>query len=210
MLKKFIGDKKFYKTAVAVALPIMLQNGITNFVSLLDNVMVGSLGDCQLSGVAIVNRLMFIFMLAVFGAISGAGIFTAQFYGKRDEEGVRQTLRFKYLVCTVITVAAAAIFLVFGEELIRLFLQIDGGASDAEKTAEEIAKTLEYGKQYLAVSVIGLLPFALSQAYSGTMRETEHTVSPMIAGFIAVAVNCLGNYIFIFGNFGAPKLGVMG
>ena len=210
MLKKLIGDKKFYKTAIAVALPIMLQNGITNFVSLLDNVMVGSLGDCQLSGVAIVNRLMFIFMLAVFGAISGAGIFTAQFYGKQDEEGVRQTLRFKYLICTIITVAAAAIFLVFGEELIKLFLLIDGGASEADKTSDEIAKTLEYGKQYLAVSVIGLLPVALSQAYSGTMRETEHTVSPMIAGFIAVAVNCLGNFILIYGNFGAPKLGVIG
>ena len=85
MLKKYIGDKKFYKTVLAVALPIMLQNGITNFVSLLDNIMVGQEGKLQMSGVAIVNQLIFIFNLAIFGAVSGAGIFTSQFHGKGDE-----------------------------------------------------------------------------------------------------------------------------
>ena len=210
MLKKYIGDKKFYKTVLAVALPIMLQNGITNFVSLLDNIMVGQEGKLQMSGVAIVNQLIFIFNLAIFGAVSGAGIFTSQFHGKGDEEGIRQTLRFKYIVCTVIAVAAIAIFAFFGEPLIKLFLRTEGEVFDPDLAAREMAETLGYGKQYLAVMLIGLIPFAISQALSGTMRETEHTVSPMVAGLIAVAVNCIGNYILIFGNFGAPKLGVVG
>lgn len=210
MLKKFIGDKKFYKTVFAVALPIMLQNGITNFVSLLDNIMVGQEGKLQMSGVAIVNQLIFIFNLAIFGAISGAGIFTAQFNGKGDEEGVRQTLRFKYILCFMIAVVAIAVFMIFGDQLIGLYLRTEGEVIDPDKAAQELSETLGYGKQYLAVMLIGLIPFALSQALSGTMRETEHTVSPMVAGLIAVAVNCIGNYILIFGNFGAPKLGVVG
>ena len=83
-LKKFFGDKAFYKMTLSVAFPIMLQNIITNFVSLLDNIMVGALGTEQMSGVSIVNQLIFVFNLALFGALSGAGIFTAQFYGKND------------------------------------------------------------------------------------------------------------------------------
>ena len=84
LLKKFIGDKRFYAMVLAVALPIMLQNGITNFVSLLDNIMVGQVGTEQMSGVAIVNQLFFVFNLCIFGAVSGAGIFTAQFHGNKD------------------------------------------------------------------------------------------------------------------------------
>lgn len=82
--KKYIGNAAFYKMALAVAIPIMIQNGITNFVSLLDNIMVGRVGTEQMTGVAIVNQLIFVFNLAIFGAVSGAGIFGAQYYGKGD------------------------------------------------------------------------------------------------------------------------------
>ena len=97
--KRFIGDKRFYLMVLAIAVPIMIQNGITNFVSLLDNIMVGQIGTEQMSGVAIVNQLLFVFNLCIFGAVSGAGIFTAQFAGSRDHEGVRHTFRFEILVC---------------------------------------------------------------------------------------------------------------
>lgn len=203
ILKKYIGDKKFYIMVLAVALPIMLQNGITNFVSLLDNIMVGQIGTEQMSGVAIVNQLMFVFNLGVFGAVSGAGIFTAQFYGKGDEDGIRHTIRFKYIICTALTVAAAALFILFGTELINLYLHDGSQQGDLELT-------LECGLKYLKVMLAGLLPFAVSQVISGTMRETGHTVMPMVAGLIAVAVNCIGNYILIFGHFGVPAMGVEG
>ena len=85
-MKHLIGDKKFYASVLKVAVPIMIQNGISNFVSLLDNIMIGQVGTEQMSGIAIVNQLMFVFNLAIFGAISGPGIFTAQYYGKRDHE----------------------------------------------------------------------------------------------------------------------------
>ncbi len=127
MLKKYIGDRKFYATAMAVAVPIMIQNAITNFVGMLDNIMVGQVGTAQMSGVAIVNQLLFVFNLCIFGAVSGAGIFTAQFVGSRDHEGVRHTFRFKILVCVLLTVLGTALFLVAGEPLVRLYLKGRGG-----------------------------------------------------------------------------------
>lgn len=84
--EKFIGDRSFYKMVLAVAVPIMVQTGITNFVNLLDNLMVGQLGTEPMSGVAIVNQLIMVYNICIFGAVSGAGLFTAQYYGKGDME----------------------------------------------------------------------------------------------------------------------------
>ena len=108
--RRYIGSAAFYKMAMAVAVPIMIQNGITNFVSLLDNIMVGRVGTEQMTGVAIVNQLIFVFNLAIFGAVSGAGIFGAQFYGSGDEEGVRCAFRFKLFLCAVVTALGVAVF----------------------------------------------------------------------------------------------------
>ncbi|MBO4299013.1 MAG: MATE family efflux transporter, partial [Clostridia bacterium] len=81
--RRFVGDRAFYAMALSVAVPIMIQNGITNVVSMLDNVMVGQMGTEPMSGVAIVNQLLFVFNLCVFGVTSGAGIFGAQFAGRK-------------------------------------------------------------------------------------------------------------------------------
>ena len=201
--KKYIGNAAFYKMALAVAIPIMIQNGITNFVSLLDNIMVGRVGTEQMTGVAIVNQLIFVFNLAIFGAVSGAGIFGAQYYGKGDWDGVRQTFRFKLLVCTALTVLGAGIFLLFGEDLILLYLKGDG-------SPEQIAASLGYAKEYLLIMLVGFIPFTLSQCYSGTLRETGQTVVPMVAGVVSVVVNLCFNTLLIFGYLGFPRLGASG
>ena len=200
---KRIGDKTFYKMMFGIAVPIMIQNGITNFVGLLDNIMVGQVGTEQMSGIAIVNQLMLVFNLAIFGAISGAGIFGAQFYGSGDTKGVRHTFRFKLYICLLIVAAGILIFVFGGEELIRLYLQGEG-------SEEALAATLYYGRQYLFTMLFGLLPFAVEQAYSGTLRECGETKVSMTAGIVAVAVNLGLNYVLIFGKFGFPMLGVVG
>ncbi len=202
-MKKFIGNKEFYKKVLAIAVPIMIQNGITNFVSLLDNIMVGSVGTEPMSGVAIVNQLIFVFNISVFGAISGAGIFGAQFFGSGKHEGVRHTFRFKLITTAILLVTAVTLFLFFGDNLIMLYLQGEGDPA-------EIAATLHYAKQYLGVMLIGMVPFAIEQVYTSTMRECGETVVPMIAGIVAVIVNLSLNYVLIFGKFGAPALGVVG
>jgi len=203
MFHKLIGDRAFYKRVLAVALPIIIQNAVTNFVSLLDNIMVGQLGTVQMSGVSIVNQLMFVFNIFIFGVTSGAGIFTAQFHGSQDHDGVRQTLRFKFASTMIITILGLAVFLIADTPLIRLYLRGEGDSADA-------ALSLEYGRQYLQVMLLGLLPFALSNAYSSTLRETGQTLIPMIASTSAVLVNLVFNYILIFGHFGAPAMGVRG
>ena len=196
-------DKHFYRRILSVALPMMIQNGITNFVQMLDNVMVGQVGTIPMSGVAIVNQLMFVFNLCIFGAASGAGIFTAQFQGREDHEGIRHTFRFKLLVGALLSALGIGLFLSFGRPLIGLYLTGEG-------TPEEAAATMEYGLRYLGVMLFGLLPFALSNAYSGTLREIGETKVPMLAGIAAVLVNLAGNYILIFGHFGVPAMGVVG
>ena len=126
MRKKLIGDKAFYKMVLAVAVPIMIQNGITNFVGLLDNIMVGRIGTEQMSGIAIVNQLMTVFNISIFGAISGAGIFGAQFFCCGDHKGVRDTFRFKLYACLLILVVGLLIFIFAGEPLILLYLHGEG------------------------------------------------------------------------------------
>lgn len=201
-MKKLIGDKVFYKRLLFLSVPIMVQNAITNFVGFLDNIMVGQLGTEPMSGVAIVNQLVFVFNLLVFGGLSGAGIFGAQFYGNGDNKGVRDTFRFKIILGIIIAIVALALFLSMGENLIRLYLT-SGDAGDLEAT-------FRYGKEYLLIILFEIVPFVLVQVYASTLRETGETMVPMIAGIAAVLVNLTFNYILIFGKFGAPRLGVAG
>ncbi len=203
MFKRYIGDRAFYRRCLGVAVPIIIQNGITNFVSMLDNVMVGQVGTNPMSGVSIINGLIFVFNLCVFGASSGAGIFTAQFHGSGDHEGVRHTFRFKFLICLAVSTIGAAVFLLGGPALIGLYLTGEGDAATA-------AAVMESGLEYLTVMVWGFLPFALCNTYASTLRESGETMVPMVGGITAVLVNLCLNYVLIFGHFGAPEMGVRG
>lgn len=203
MLKKLIGDKAFYQKLFALALPIMVQNGITNFVNMLDNIMIGRVGTVQMNGVAVANQLFFVFNLCIFGAVSGAGIFGAQFFGKGDTKGLRDTFRFKVIFCGLLTLLGVGLFWFAKEPLIGLYLQGEGSLSDA-------AASLAHGKSYIDIMLFGLFPYTLVQCYSSTLRETNRPLVPMTAGVVAVIVNLIFNYILIFGKFGAPALGVNG
>lgn len=196
-------NKTLLKTVLLIAFPIMVQNGFTNFVNLLDNIMVGRLGTEQMSGVAIVNELLFVYNLCIFGGLSGAGIFTAQYFGKEDAEGVRNTFRFKFVMGLILASVAIIILTFFGENLIGYYLNesSDGG---------DLALALESGKNYLSLMLIGLPGFALSQAYSSTLRECGETMVPMKAGIAAVVVNLVLNYVLIYGKLGFSAMGVRG
>ncbi len=198
-----IADKYFYRRVLAIVLPIIVQNTITNVVSLLDNVMVGRVGTLEMSAVAIVNQLLFVFMLCIFGGMSGVGIFSTQYAGANDDEGIRQCFRLKMILAFVMFIAAALIFTLLPEKLISLYI--------AEGTSAEIAAaTLSHGVNYLKIMVIGLLPFAITQAYASTLRELGETKLPMLSSIAAILVNLIFNYLLIFGKFGFPRLGVAG
>jgi len=199
----FIGDREFYTTVIMLVLPIIVQNAISNFVNLLDNVMIGQVGTPQMSGVAIANQLIFVFNLTLFGGLSGAGIFGAQFFGAGDHEGFRYTVRFKLWTVAVTLVVAIIVFLTCGDQLISLYLTGEGDAV-------ERAAMLEYGRSYFRIMLWGLLPFALSQAYGGSLREMGEAMLPMKASLVGVITNLCLNYLLIYGKFGFPALGVEG
>ena len=202
-MKKYIGDKAFYRRYLLLALPMIVQNAITNLVSFLDNIMVGQLGTEQMSGVAIVNQLIFVYNLAIFGAVSAASIFGAQYYGKGDHKGHMYSFRFKLYATLLVTAFAILLFLIKGGNLISLYLTDTTGNGATEQA-------LQYGLEYLSIMVVGLIPFAINQSYATNIKETGQTLIPMIASFVAVGTNAVLDYLLIFGIGPFPKLGVMG
>ena len=202
-IRKLFGDKAFYRMVLAIAVPVMVQSGITQFVSLLDNLMVGRIGTEEFGGVAIANQLIFVFNLCIFGGLSGAGIFSAQFSGKNDVDGMRHVLRFKLYFVIAASVLGILILHFFGSPLISLFLHEGSEEGD-------LVKTLNFGLDYLKIMLIGLPMYAVSQCYASSLKETGETFIPMIGSGTAVLVNLAFNYILIFGKFGFPVMGVKG
>ena len=201
--RKYIGDRNFYKSYIALALPMILQNAVTNLVSFLDNIMVGQLGTEQMSGVAIVNQLIFVYNLAIFGAVSAASIFGAQYFGKGNHKGHMYSFRFKLYAALTVTALTILLFVTKGENLISLYLT-DTSGSGATGAA------LQYGLEYLIIMMAGLIPFAVNQAYATNIKETGQTLIPMIASFVAVGSNGILDYLLIFGIGPFPELGVQG
>ena len=202
-MRKYIGDKAFYSMLFAVLIPIVVQSSISNFVNLLDNLMVGSVGTEEMSGVAIANQLLMIFNICIFGGLSGAGIFTSQFFGSKNDSGIRETFRIKVFIGTFVLLGFTAVFLLFPRQLISLYLTAGEGAGDLEKT-------LAHSLAYLRIMLVGNLPFVITNIYASTVRECGKTVLPMKAGIAAVLSNLVLNYLLIFGHFGFPRLGVEG
>ncbi len=198
-----IGDKFFYRRVLLIVLPIIVQNTITNVVSLLDNIMVGRVGTLEMSAVAIVNQLIFVFNLCIFGGLSGAGIFATQYAGARDDEGIKNCFRMKMYICLTVLLAALCIFGFFAQPLVRSYLSDGTSVKDA-------AATMGFALDYLHIMMIGLVPFTFSQIYSSSLREVGETKLPMYASIVAICVNTGLNLLLIFGLCGFPRLGVVG
>ena len=192
-----------YKKALVLAVPMMIQSGITNAVGLVDNLMVGSLGTESMTAVSIAGQLIFVFNLAVFGGLSGPGIYSAQYFGKGDIEGVRKIFRLKLWIGLFCTVLGTIAFLLLGENLLKLYLH----GESAEINSEE---TLLLGLDYLGIMLAGFIFFCITQVYASSLRETGESIKPMIAGICSVVTDVVFNYILIYGKFGAPKMGVKG
>lgn len=201
--ERMFGDRDFYAQVVAVVVPIIIQNTVSNVVSLLDNVMVGRVGTLQMSAVAIVNQLLFVFNLCIFGGLAGAGIFATQYAGAHDDKGVRDCFRVKWMIALSMLACALVVLIAFPKRLIGMYLAQETVQADA-------AATLGFGMDYLTVMLWGLLPFGVSQVYASTLREVGETRLPMFASVAAILVNLVFNYFLIFGKCGFPKLGVTG
>ena len=196
-------ERSVYKKALTLAVPMMIQNGITNAVSLVDNLMVGSLGTESMTAVSIVGQLIFVFFLAVFGGLSGPGIYGAQYFGQGNKKGFQNVFRLKLWITAVIVLVGMTVFVIGGDRLIGLYLHGSSQGMDA-------AGTLDQGLDYLHIMLLGLIPFAFTQIYAGSLREMGESVKPMVAGIASVFVDIIFNYLLIYGKFGLPRLEVRG
>lgn len=199
MKLKLIGNKAFYLSVLTIALPIMLQNAVTSFVGLLDNLMVGRLGTLPMSGVSVVNTLLNIFYLITYATINASGLFLAQYCGKEDNEGMANCFRIKIYTTIILLVIGLVVFGCFGKKLIALYL--------LNNSADVIDTTLVIALSYLKIMLVGLVPFVFYCCISFSLRETGETVLPMVASITAVIVNLVLNYCLIFGHFGFMALG---
>lgn len=196
-------NTQIFKRALSLAVPMMIQNGITNAVSLVDNIMVGKLGTEAITAVSIAGQLIFVFNLAVFGGLSGPGIYGAQYYGQKNREGFQSTVRIKHMIGLGVLILGLCAFIFGGEFLIELYLK--GESKDIDPVL-----TMELAKSYLGIMLWGLPAFVLTQIYAGSLRETGASLMPMAAGVVSVAADILGNYLLIYGKFGFPQMGVNG
>jgi putative MATE family efflux protein len=196
MIKKFIGDKQFIKTVLVIAVPLMLQNLVSAGVNLVDNMMVGQLGDAALSGVVAVNRVYMVAFFGIMGLMASASIFIAQYYGAKDEDHMRQAFRFGLVLSVGIGIGFALMGLIFPREMVSFF------------TKDEAI--LVEGVKYFHYAALSLIPLGGCVAIGGAMRSIGDVKTPMTASIVAVFTNMFFNYMLIFGHFGAPKMGVAG
>lgn len=195
-MRSFIGDRHFYKRLFAISLPIVLQQLLTSSLQLIDNLMVGDLGELAIGSVSVVNQLYFVIILITFGALGGAGIYTAQYFGSKEEEKLKQTFRFKLIVALLLVILSIVVFSVLGEYLIGFF------------TENQV--TIAGGMDYLNIVKWSMLPWAFSIAISTTFREIGTTKPLLWITLGAIITNTVLNYLLIFGNFGFPNLGIEG
>jgi len=196
----YFGTASFYKRALAIAVPVMAQLLIQNFVSLIDNFMVAGLGDIKMAGVNTAGMIIFPFLILVNSVCSAGGIFMSQFNGAKDREGMQQSLRFKLLVTGIAGILFTVIGLIAPRGLFALMLTVN---KDAELIIDQAVR---YAR---AVAFSGVL-LVFSQAIASSLREIEIVRPPLVISIIATLVNTFFNWVFIYGNLGAPRLEVEG
>ncbi len=196
MQSLFIKDQAFYKKVAAIAIPIALQGLITNGVNIMDTLMVGSLGETQLSAVSLANQFISIFHIFCMGIGMGASVLVARYYGMRDNPSLKKTLTIMLRLC----IAMAALFFVVTLFLPKQIMLI--------YTTE--ADIIGYGIRYLQYSVISYFFFGLSLTCTIVLRNVGQVKLPLYTSIAAFFVNVGANYIFIFGKLGCPAMDVAG
>lgn len=189
-------DKKFLMTILTLILPIALQNLISSSLNMVDNVMIGKLGESAIAAVGLVNQYFFIFMLCLSGINAGAGIFISQFWGRKDTRNIRRMLG----LGIILSLTTAVLFSAFGflspDSIIKIF------TDDPE--------VITLGSSYIKVISITFLITAISMSYSTALRCMGIAKPPMYASLIGIIANAFLNWILIFGNLGFTARGVVG
>lgn len=196
MRKLLFGDREFYQGLIGLTLPIALQNLLTSALNLVDTVMIGQLGETEIASVALANQVFFLLVLFLFGASSGASIFYAQFWGKRDIANIRRVLGLGICCNGAVAILFTVVSLFFPRNILGLY-------------TEDIA-VIGLGSSYLRIVSLSFVMTAISFSFSFALRSIGNAKLPMAVSFFAIIINTVLNYILIFGKLGFPALGVEG
>ncbi len=197
---QWFGPLKFYRSSLAIAVPVMLQQLIQSMVSLIDNFMVSGLGDVAMSGVNVAGQVLFVFMVFINTICMSGGIFMTQFFGAGDRQGMGQAFRFKLLMGLAAFVPYALVCLAFPRPVLSLMLL---GNTQADLILDE-------GVRYIRIMFWMGLPMTLSVSIASSMRDMGQVRIPLVITVIATVTNTLFNWLLIYGNLGFPRLGVRG
>lgn len=189
-------DNTFYRTMITLAIPITLQNFITSSLNLVDNLMIGKLGEAPIAAVGLANQYFFIFLLCIAGINAGANVFMAQYWGKKDLVNIKRMLGIDLSVGFVATLLFGSLGFLFPAHIMGML----------SRDPEVIA----LGATYMRIVALTTVLTNITQAYSTALRSTEQVKLPMFASLIGVLTNAVLNWVFIFGNMGAPEMGVAG
>ena len=200
LIKKRFGPGSFYKEALTIALPVMMQQLIMSMVSLVDNFMVAGLGDVAMAGVNVSNHFFFVYTVVISVICQAGGIYIAQYRGAGDSEGMKHAFRFKVIFSLALALAAFVLCRAFASPLIAMMT--NQNAAQAEIVA--------VGTQYLTLISWTFLPTAISFSIGTSFREINRPKVPLIISGIATVITTFGNWVLIYGNLGAPRLEVAG
>ena len=195
-MKKLFKDKAFFSLILTLVIPITLQNLISSSLNMVDNVMIGRLGESEIAAVGLINQYFFIFTLVLSGINAGAGIFMAQFWGKKDRDSVKKILGLSLILGAIASLVFTFLAILAPEFIMNIFTRDP--------------QVVPIGISYLKVISVTFIITSITQAFSTGLRCTGLAKPPMIASFVGVLVNCALNWVLIFGALGFPALGVVG
>ena len=195
-MRKVFKDKAFITTMLTLALPITLQSFITSSLNLVDNLMIGKLGEEAIAAVGLANQYFFIFTLCLSGINAGASVFMSQYWGKKDVKSIKKVLGLDLSIGFIASIVFGGAALIFAESIMGVL-------------SRDIM-VIELGSQYLRIIGITFIFTNFNQGFSSALRSSEQPKTPMYASLIGVICNAFLNWVFIFGNLGAKPMGVAG
>jgi len=195
-IKKFIGTKQFYKETIMIALPIMLQQFVTSFVNLIDNIMIGGVGSVALTSVTVTNRFYLLFNSTLFGIGGAAAIFISQYYGAKNKEKCQKVFNLTILISLIAAIAFTSVLVFIPTLSLKLFTNTQS--------------IVDLGLEYINYIKYSYIPYAITFTCMMSLRSVGITKIQIVTGSISVLINVVLNYCLIFGNFGFPELGVAG
>lgn len=198
--KTYWGSPGFYRRALTIAVPVMLQALVQNLVSLVDNFMVAGLGDVKMGGVNVTNQLLFVFMVALMTLSSAGAIFMSQFNGAKDREGMRQAFLFKLYSGLFLTGIAIALSVFLPRQILSLLVN-----TNTQRDA-----VLHQGSAYISIILFSFIPMTIAIVIGSSLREIGRVHAPLVISVSAALINTFLNWVLIYGHLGAPRMEVRG